>query len=64
MTVDDLKTTVTVETNLCDDSNARGALWGHTINSPHGEALEYALDKCSLTCINDSKITITATRPK
>ena len=33
------------------------------MTNPQGEALEDALDRCSLTCINDGSTTRTATRP-
>ena len=41
----------------------KGELWGNVITNPQGEALEDALDKCYLTCINDRSITRRATRP-
>ena len=50
-------------TLICGDFNARGELWGNSITNPQGVALEDALDKCHLTCINDGSITRQASRP-
>ena len=61
--LDDLQNTLPGETVLCGDFNARGELWGNSVTNPQGEALEDALDKCYLTCINDGSITRMATRP-
>ena len=62
MVLDDLQMTLPGQTMLCGDFNARGAGWGNTITNPQGVALEDALDKCYLTCINDGSTTRTATR--
>ena len=62
MALDELQKTLPGETMLCGDFNARGALWGNTVVNPQGEALEDALDKCYLRCINDGSITRMATR--
>ena len=61
--LDDLQNTLPGETVLCGDFNARGELWGNSVTNPQGKALEDALDKCYLTCINDGSITRMATRP-
>ena len=62
LVLDDLQKTLPGETVLCGDFNARGALWGNTVVNPQGEALEDALDRCYLRCINDESITRMATR--
>ena len=61
--LDDLQKSLPGETVLCGDFNARGELWGNSVTNPQGEALEDALDKCYLACINDGSITRMATRP-
>ena len=61
--LDDLQKSLPGETVLCGDFNARGELWGNNVTNPQGEALEDALDKCYLACINDGSITRMATRP-
>ena len=63
MVLDQLQTTLAGETLLCGDFNARGALWGNSVLNPQGEALEDALDRCYLTCINTGTTTRAATRP-
>ena len=63
MILDDIQTTLPGSTMLCGDYNARGELWGNRVTNPQGEALEDALDRCYLTCINDGRITRKATRP-
>ena len=63
MILDDLQNTLSGATMLCGDFNARGELWGNTVTNPQGEALEDALDRCYLTCINNGSITRYATRP-
>ena len=62
MVLDELQKTLPGETVLCGDFNARGALWGNTVINPQGEALEDALDRCYLRCINDGTSTRMATR--
>ena len=61
--LDKLQTALAGETLLCGDFNARGSLWGNSILNPQGEALEDALDRCNLTCINNGTTTRVATRP-
>ena len=63
MALDNLQSTLPGETLLCGDFNARGALWGNTVTNSQGEALEDALDKCYLSCLNNGEITRVATRP-
>ena len=63
MALDKIQTSLAGETLFCGDFNARGALWGNSVLNPQGEALEDALDRCCLTCINNGTITRMATRP-
>ena len=62
MILDSLQNTLPGETLLCGDFNARGALWGNVVTNQQGEALEDALDKCYLTCLNNGEITRIASR--
>ena len=63
LVLDDMQSTLPGESIFCGDYNARGALWGNEITNPQGEALEDALDRCNLTCINNGSITREASRP-
>ena len=63
LVLDNMQSTLPGELIFCGDFNARGSLWGNTVTNPQGEALEDALDRCSLTCINDGSITREASRP-
>ena len=60
--LNNLQSTLPGETILCGDLNARGALWGNEITNPQGEALEDAVDRCYLNCINEGETTRIATR--
>jgi ribonuclease HI len=44
-------------TMFCGDFNARGREWGNVITNPQGTALEDALDKTSLVCLNSGSMT-------
>ena len=63
LVLDDMQSTLPGESIFCGDYNARGSLWGNEITNPQGEALEDALDRCNLTCINNGSITREASRP-
>ena len=43
-------------TLFCGDFNARGSDWGNTVTNPQGIALESALDKTSLACLNNGSM--------
>ena len=62
LVLDDLQKTLPGEPMLCGDFITRGALWGNTVINPQVEALEDALDRCYLRCINNEQITRMATR--
>ena len=61
--VDGMQITLPGETILCGYFNDRGSLWGRPPPTQRGKVLKNALDKCSLTCINNRNITRSATRP-
>ena len=63
MVIDDLQRSLPGESVLCGDFNARGALWGNAITNSQGEALEDALDRCDLVCVNDGSMTRMGMRP-
>ena len=63
MVLDDIQSVLPGEIIFCGDFNARGSLWGNTVINPQGEALEDALDRCSITCINNGSMTREASRP-
>ena len=63
MALDEMQKTLPGETIFCGDFNARGETWGNTVTNPQGEALEDALDRCDLMCINNGSMTRMAMRP-
>ena len=56
-TLAELEESLPGTTLLCGDFNARGSEWGNTVTNPQGTALENALDKTSLVCLNDGSMT-------
>ena len=63
MVLDAIQSKLPGDVIFCGDFNARGSLWGNTILNPQGEALEDALDKSNVTCINNGSMTRQASRP-
>ena len=57
LVLDDMQSTLPGESIFCGDFNARGSFWGNKVTNSQGEALEDALDRCYLTCINNGSIT-------
>ena len=63
MVLDAIQSKLPGDLIFCGDFNARGSLWGNTVLNPQGEALEDALDKSNVTCINNGSMTRQASRP-
>ena len=62
LVLDDIQQALPGKLLLCGDFNARGSEWGNSVTNPQGIALEDALDRCNLICLNNGCVTRVASK--